>query len=278
MLTSNRFTSQREEVPLGQFLSPDTIVPAAGNALDYHRYAYTRFNPVKYTDPTGHCVFGLDTVVCAVAAAAAIGAAANAAGNVAGQVIEQYDGNRGFLENIQSTQINGQKVAIAAGWGAFGGGAAPVTGPIGLIAANAVAGAGQKVTTDVVISGMPLDEAILDPNTAIAAGIGAAGAKVGAPLPRVPSYVASNGETILLAVGKEAAAFGGKEFARNTGRMLLSEQFAGSVSARSLTGAMIANIPATIPSTCTGIGCWVQELFDDTRTLSPCTVDVDDEW
>ena len=66
--TSVRFTGQREEASLGlydygarwydpalgQFLSPDTIVPAAGNALDYHRYAYTRFNPVKYTDPTGH--------------------------------------------------------------------------------------------------------------------------------------------------------------------------------------------------------------------------------
>ena len=41
---------QREEVPLGQFLAPDTIVPAAGNALDYHRYAYTRFNPVRFED------------------------------------------------------------------------------------------------------------------------------------------------------------------------------------------------------------------------------------
>jgi len=40
---------------LGQFLSPDTIVPAAGNALDYHRYAYTRFNPVRYEDDSGHC-------------------------------------------------------------------------------------------------------------------------------------------------------------------------------------------------------------------------------
>ena len=35
---------------LGQFLSPDTIVPAAGNALDYHRYAYKRFNPVRFED------------------------------------------------------------------------------------------------------------------------------------------------------------------------------------------------------------------------------------
>ena len=66
--TTYRFTGQREETSLGlyyynarwydpalgHFLSPDSIVPAAGNALDYHRYAYTRFNPLKYTDPSGH--------------------------------------------------------------------------------------------------------------------------------------------------------------------------------------------------------------------------------
>ena len=62
--TSVRFTGQQEEASLGlydygarwydpalgQFLSPDTIVPAAGNALDYHRYAYKRFNPVRFED------------------------------------------------------------------------------------------------------------------------------------------------------------------------------------------------------------------------------------
>ena len=67
--TSVRFTGQREETSLGlyyynarwydpalgHFLSPDTLVPAAGNALDYHRYAYVRFNPVKYEDGSGHC-------------------------------------------------------------------------------------------------------------------------------------------------------------------------------------------------------------------------------
>ena len=66
--TSYRFTGQREEAALGlyfyntrwydpalgQFLSPDTLVPEAGNALDHHRYAYVRFNPLKYTDPSGH--------------------------------------------------------------------------------------------------------------------------------------------------------------------------------------------------------------------------------
>ena len=67
--TSYRFTGQREEAALGlyfyntrwydpalgQFLSPDTLVPEAGNALDYHRYAYVRFNPLKYEDESGHC-------------------------------------------------------------------------------------------------------------------------------------------------------------------------------------------------------------------------------
>ncbi len=67
--TSYRFTGQREEAALGlyfynarwydpvlgHFLSPDTIVPEAGNALDYHRYAYVRFNPLKYEDESGHC-------------------------------------------------------------------------------------------------------------------------------------------------------------------------------------------------------------------------------
>jgi YD repeat-containing protein len=66
--TTYRFTGQREEAALGHFLSPDTLVPEPGNALDYHRYAYVRFNPLKYTAPTGHCIFGLDTVVFAVGA------------------------------------------------------------------------------------------------------------------------------------------------------------------------------------------------------------------
>jgi RHS repeat-associated protein len=67
--TTFRYTGQREEAALGlyfygarwydsalgHFIQPDTLVPDAGNPLDYHRYGYTRFNPLKYTDPTGHC-------------------------------------------------------------------------------------------------------------------------------------------------------------------------------------------------------------------------------
>ena len=39
---------------LGRFISPDTIVPGAGNSQAFNRYMYVRGNPLKYTDPTGH--------------------------------------------------------------------------------------------------------------------------------------------------------------------------------------------------------------------------------
>jgi pimeloyl-ACP methyl ester carboxylesterase len=39
---------------LGQFISPDTLVPDPTNVMDYNRYAYARGNPLKYNDPTGH--------------------------------------------------------------------------------------------------------------------------------------------------------------------------------------------------------------------------------
>jgi hypothetical protein len=254
-------------------------VPDPGNALDYHRYAYVRFNPLKYTDPSGHCVFGLDTIVCAIAATAAIGAAANATGNVIGQFIEQYDPNRSFVENLQSTQINGQEVAIAAVWGGVGGGAGPVTGPLGFVAANAFAGAGQKVTTDVVVDGRSLDEAILDPNTAVAASIGALGAKVGGQVPKMPSHIASNGEEILYATGVEAAAFGGKEFAQVTSGMLLSQQIESSLAPRTAAAAAITNLSYSMPQNCTSPwDCLLRSLGGGSvGQPEPCTVDPNDK-
>jgi RHS repeat-associated protein len=39
---------------LGQFISPDTIVPDPTQLIDYNRYLYARGNPVKYNDPSGH--------------------------------------------------------------------------------------------------------------------------------------------------------------------------------------------------------------------------------
>jgi RHS repeat-associated protein len=50
---------------LGRFAQADTIIPGGIQGLD--RYAYANNNPVRYTDPSGHCA-----VFCAVVAAAAI--------------------------------------------------------------------------------------------------------------------------------------------------------------------------------------------------------------
>jgi len=68
--TTIRYTGQREESSLGlywyasrwyspglgRFVSPDSIVPDPYNSLDYDHYSYTRNNPVKYSDPSGHAV------------------------------------------------------------------------------------------------------------------------------------------------------------------------------------------------------------------------------
>jgi hypothetical protein len=40
---------------LGRFIQADTIVPQAGNPQSLNRYAYVLNNPVRYTDPSGHC-------------------------------------------------------------------------------------------------------------------------------------------------------------------------------------------------------------------------------
>ena len=39
---------------LGAFISPDSLVPGAGQVISYNRFLYARGNPLKYTDPSGY--------------------------------------------------------------------------------------------------------------------------------------------------------------------------------------------------------------------------------
>jgi RHS repeat-associated protein len=41
-------------VNVGRWVSADTIVPDPGNPQDFNRYTYSRNNPLKYVDPSGH--------------------------------------------------------------------------------------------------------------------------------------------------------------------------------------------------------------------------------
>ncbi len=43
------------DAAVGRFVQADTIIPDPYNSQSLNRYSYTRNNPVRYTDPTGHC-------------------------------------------------------------------------------------------------------------------------------------------------------------------------------------------------------------------------------
>jgi RHS repeat-associated protein len=89
MDTDRQYTGQRWEAgiglydynaryydpALGRFVQADTVVPDAQHPQDFNRYSYVRNNALKYTDPTGHCIFGIDTIVCIAVGGAFVGAA-----------------------------------------------------------------------------------------------------------------------------------------------------------------------------------------------------------
>ena len=252
MQTDRTFTGQKEDATgllyfnaryydpqLGTFLSPDTIVPDAGVVIDYNRYLYARGNPVKYADPSGHCVFGIDTFVCVVAGAAFVGGAANAAGDIGVQVANHWNDHRTLAENL--TDFNRKEAAIAFGYGTIGGATAPVTGPGGAMAINAFLGAAQEVTTDMAVEGKSFTESI-DGETALAAGFGVVGAKIQGAIPDELVYSLSDGVELGVATGKEALAYGGSWFAKHSNRQLFSRQMDNVFRARFISGAGIGNV------------------------------------
>ncbi len=86
LVTDFTFTGQRAERGFGlmdynaryydpylnRFISPDSIIPSTGNPQALDRYAYTYNNPLKYNDPSGHCIWD----ACLVEALAIAGIAA----------------------------------------------------------------------------------------------------------------------------------------------------------------------------------------------------------
>jgi len=58
------YMNARYYVPaIGRFASADTIVPNPAEPQSFNRYAYSYNNPLKYTDPSGHCIDGITTWV-----------------------------------------------------------------------------------------------------------------------------------------------------------------------------------------------------------------------
>lgn len=130
-----RQLSQMEEIGLyyyvarwydavtAHFGSADSIIPEAGKAAAFDRYAYTNNNPIKYTDSSGHCVDGLTTVLCAAAGGALIGGAIDA-----------------FIQYNATGSVDMREVFSAAAAGAVSGTVIAVAAPPTIIGAVVAGG------------------------------------------------------------------------------------------------------------------------------------------
>ncbi|MBA3530772.1 MAG: RHS repeat-associated core domain-containing protein [Ardenticatenales bacterium] len=56
------YSARYYDPAMGKFIQADTLIPEPGNPQTFNRYAYVHNNPVRYNDPSGHCIFaGVDT-------------------------------------------------------------------------------------------------------------------------------------------------------------------------------------------------------------------------
>ena len=49
---------------INQFIQPDTIIPNPANPQSWNRFSYVYNNPIKYSDPTGHCADPATGTIC----------------------------------------------------------------------------------------------------------------------------------------------------------------------------------------------------------------------
>ncbi|NOK71559.1 MAG: hypothetical protein GFH25_541324n2 [Chloroflexi bacterium AL-N10] len=124
---------------LGRFLSPDSIVPNPQDPQDLNRYTYAKNNPLRYTDPTGHCA-----IICTALVGAAIGGGISYGTQVAANISQN-----GL--NVQAlTNVDGGDIVA----GAVAGG---VAGATGFVATGAV---GSVLSGTGVVSTMAAGSAV----------------------------------------------------------------------------------------------------------------------
>ena len=85
---------------LNRFIQADTIVPNPYNPQDFNRYTYTRNNPLRYTDPSGHCVPLCIGVGIAIALVVML---ANPASSPAPSPLALSDGELAFLDSASGS-------------------------------------------------------------------------------------------------------------------------------------------------------------------------------
>jgi RHS repeat-associated protein len=264
--TTYRFTGQRDDAyiklvqmgvrwydpELGRWTNPDTIIPDPANPQSLNRYSYVYNNALKYTDPSGHCIFGLDTLICiAVGGGALVGAAVS----YGSQVIENRNSGMSWGDAL-TTDLDAGKIAGDAAGGAFIGGAFYIAGPVaelGFLKTAAVGGvasvgAGQtsaavEAVVDEVVThlqsggnfdaarvwGNALQLGLLDPERvvidgasgAVAAGIAYPVAKKVSSMLKAAGLIESSSENPVMTLMYKPALDGSFELIAEQGRTIV---------------------------------------------------------
>jgi hypothetical protein len=96
---------------VGRFLTPDSLIPNPTASQSWNRYVYVENNPIRFTDPSGHCLFsfmgpniGEGVVNCAQSINRTLQAYRSGERNV-GRLASHVTGATGFLID-QSEAIN----------------------------------------------------------------------------------------------------------------------------------------------------------------------------
>jgi len=128
-----------------QFSQPDSIVPDPNNPQSLNRYSYALNNPVRYNDPTGHCVDPLTAALCGLIAGVVV--------DYGIQVYHNYQNGMSTGDAFNLSNINKKELAVAAVGGAVAGLTMGLAaGAAGVFAETAV-GQTFAFTTQYVVGG-----------------------------------------------------------------------------------------------------------------------------
>ena len=114
---------------LGRWVQPDSIVPLESQGVQaWDRYAYVNNNPVRYNDPSGHCL-----ILCTALIGGAVGAIVGAIGYTAYTAISGTEFNTSHMllaarGGAAAGALIGMGVGIAAGMSSAAATTAAVTG------------------------------------------------------------------------------------------------------------------------------------------------------
>jgi RHS repeat-associated protein len=123
------YNSRWYDPVLGRWIQPDSIVPEGVQGVQaWDRYAYVNNNPVRYNDPSGHCL-----VLCTAIIGGAVGAIVGAVGYTAYTVATGKEFNTSHMllaagGGAAAGALIGTGVGIAAGMSAAAATTAAVTG------------------------------------------------------------------------------------------------------------------------------------------------------